>query len=478
MPWWLAVPLALCLLPLGPLLARADTSLGDWNPGAGSYTINTTTLTLTGPGTSYVGQDDSGIATFTFGEVDIPTGATVTVSGTLPLELVATTSFTLAGTISGDGDSAGNFSETPGGSPGGPGGGNGGEGGYDSGAVPAGAPATSGGGYPGLNSFSGAGGGAFGGIGAAGGYDLTGATGLGGQPTYGDLLTELEGGSGGGGGPEGGDGGGGGGAIEVQSLTGSLSIAATGQLTADGGNGACGGTGESGGGSGGGILLEAHSYSNDGLVTADGGQGRGGYYGGGGGGGGGRIVVLYNTLSSTGTTSAAGGLSYVAAGCGTPAGTQPDPVGGTGQTLFESPTTTTSFTTSPTSPNSGSQATLAATVLAAVGPLPSGTVSFSDAAGTLCTATLSPGSSSSNGSCTYRAGEEGADQITASYDPSGPDASSTDAATVSNQAALPVAVPTTGAAPGELTELLGIAALLAGVMVLSLVTAWRPRRTS
>jgi hypothetical protein len=451
-------------------LARADTSLGDWNPAAGSYQIDTTTLTLTGPGTSYVGQDDSGIATFTFGEVDIPTGATVTVSGTLPLELVATTSFTLAGSISGDGDNAGNFSETPGGNPGGPGGGNGGEGGYDPGS------GSGGGGHPyAPNDFDGAGGGGFGGDGADGGVDL-GGTGAAGGGTYGDLLTELEGGSGGGGGPRGGDGGGGGGAIEIQSLTGSISIAATGQLTVDGGNGACGGTGESGGGSGGGILLEAHSYSTQGLVSAQGGQGRGGYYGGGGGGGGGRIVVLYNTLSSTGTTSAQGGLSYVGGGCGTPAGTQPDPGGGVGQTLFESPATTTSFTASPTSPNSGSQGSLAATVSALVGPLPTGTVSFSDASGTLCTATLSPGSSSSTGTCTYRVGPAGPDQITATYDPSGPDASGTDAATVSNQAAL--AVPTTGAAPGFLTELLGIALLLGGVALISVGDMARRRRPS
>jgi hypothetical protein len=456
-------------LPLGTLVGRADTSLGDWNPAAGSYTINTTSLTLTGPGTSYLGEDDSGIATFTFGEVDIPTGATVSVSGTLPLELVATTSFTLAGTISGDGDNAGNFSETVRGNPGGPGGGNGGEGGYDPGA------GTAGGGFPG-GFFDGAGGGGFGGVGAAGGAYLGGSSGGGGQPAYGDLLTELEGGSGGGGGPQGADGGGGGGAIEVQSLTGSISIAATGQLTADGGDGACGGTGESGGGSGGGILLLAHSYSNQGLVSAQGGQGRGGYYGGGGGGGGGRIVVLYNTLSSTGTTSAQGGLSYVAGGCGTPAGTQPDPSGGVGQTLFLSPATTTGFIANPTSPNSGSQGSLAATVSATVGALPTGTVSFSDASGTLCTATLSPGASSSSGSCTYRVGQAGADQITATYDPSGPDASSTDAATVSNQAAIAVATPTTGAAPGFLNELLGIALLLAGVAVLALATVRRRRQ--
>ncbi|MGC1185496.1 MAG: hypothetical protein WBA31_10180, partial [Candidatus Dormiibacterota bacterium] len=128
-----ALPLGLALLMLSASPALADPSLGDWNPAAGSYTINTTTLTLTGPGTSFVGQDDSGIATFTFGTVNIPTGATISASGDLPLELVANSSFTLAGTISGDGVSATEVTATGAGSAGGPGGGNGGPGGLNPG---------------------------------------------------------------------------------------------------------------------------------------------------------------------------------------------------------------------------------------------------------------------------------------------------------------------------------------------------------
>jgi len=466
----LALPVALVALLGSALTALADPSLGNWNPSPGAYLINTTALTISaGATTLFTGQDDGGIATFTFAEVDIPLGATVSVLGDLPLELISTGGFTLSGTVSGDGGSASDFTDA-GGSPGGAGGGKGGPGGRNAGS-------GAGGGQPSTGPFSGGGGGGFGGSGAEGGTYLTPAGGLGG-PTYGDLLTSLQAGSGGSGGWSGPDGGGGGGAIEILDATGSISITASGRLQVVGGSGACGGTSASGAGSGGGLLLVAHSLSQDGLVSADGGEGGGGGpYGGGGGGGGGRIVVLSNAFAGSGTTAAQGGQSYVASTtgrCGGSTGTEPDPFGAAGQVLLETPSSTTTFSPSPSAAQVGSEATLGATVSAEMGPLPTGAVSFSDASGTLCTASLTAGVSTSTGSCSYLVAVAGADVITASYDPSGPDASSTAAVTVSNTAAA-VPTPVTGASPGLLPGLLGAAALLAGLTLLALAGVRRRR---
>jgi hypothetical protein len=463
--------LLLAALSLGTLLALsagqvlADASLGNWTAVAGdSYVINTTALTLTGPGTSFTGLDDSGIATFTFGTVDIPSGATVSVQGTLPLELVALTSFTLGGTLEGNGASASDGVPSGAGQLGGPGGGNGGNGGLNPGSGPGGGGGAS-------DAANGAGGGGFGGVGAAGGVlNSTGTAGAGGA-SYGDLLTGLEGGSGGGGssGTEAPvEGGGGGGAIEIASLTGSITLNSGSVLSVSGGNGALGGEGASGGGSGGGILLEAHTITNDGDLSANGGDGgAGGCCGGGGAGGGGRIVELYNSAGGSGASTVAGGTSYlVVTGStnGTSSGTEPDPTGDPGQVLLESPATSTSVTETPASPTVGGTETLAALVTASVGPSPSGSVVFSDSSGTLCTATLIPGSSSSTGSCSYRVTRSGADQVTATFDPTGPDAAGTAAATVS--ATIPI--PTTGASSGEVALPLGTAALLLGLLLLSL----------
>jgi hypothetical protein len=468
----------LLALTAGPVLA--DASLGNWTAVSGdSYSINTSSLTLTGPGTSYLGQDDSGIATFTFGTVDIPSGATVAVTGTLPLEIVAQDSFTLGGTLAGNGISADWWGGTVVATSGGPGGGAGGTGGSSPGAGPGGGGVAGGGTTP--EEYNGAGGGGFGGTGAAGGvYGAAGTAGSGG-PSYGDLLTQLEGGSGGASASPSGpvSGGGGGGGIEIDSPTGTITLSSGSVLSANGGNGALGGNGASGGGSGGGILLEAHTITSDGAVSADGGDGgAGGCCGGGGAGGGGRVVELYNSASGSGTATASGGTSYLisyGSMTGTSTGaSEPDPTGDAGQVLLESPSTSTSVTETPASPTVGETATLGASVTASAGPSPSGSVVFSDSSGTLCTATLTAGSTESTGSCRYRVSKSGADQVTATFDPTGPDASGTAAATVSAT----VPIPTTGASSGEFALPLGGAALLLGILLLSVAGIVGRRRQS
>jgi hypothetical protein len=280
--------------------AAAQASSTNFDPSAGSYTVNTSTLTLTGPSTNITGKDVDGIAVFSFDNVSIPVGATITASGSLPLEIAATGSFDLAGTIDGSGTDAAVF--TPGPNPGGPGGGQGGANDSSSGSGP-------GGGSPGSTDSDGGGGGGFGGAGSAGYPD--GGTGGAGGPAYGDLNTALQGGSGGAGGSSGSDaagGGGGGGGIELSGS--SLTIATTGSVLANGGEGALAGDGASGGGSGGGIILHADSIDVAGTVSADGGQGGAGdCCGDGGGGGGGRIAYQYLTLTAAGSPTVTGGTS-------------------------------------------------------------------------------------------------------------------------------------------------------------------------
>jgi hypothetical protein len=280
--------------------AAAQASSTNFDPSAGSYTVNTSTLTLTGPSTNITGKDVDGIAVFSFHNVSIPVGATITASGSRPLEIAASGSFDLAGTIDGSGTDAAVF--TPGPNPGGPGGGQGGANFSSSGSGP-------GGGSPGSTDTDGGGGGGFGGAGSAGYADE--GTGGAGGPAYGDLNTSLEGGSGGAGGSSGSDaggGGGGGGGLELSAS--SLTIATTGSVLANGGEGALAGDGASGGGSGGGIILHADSIDVAGTVSADGGQGGAGdCCGDGGGGGGGRIAYQYLTLTAAGSPTVGGGTS-------------------------------------------------------------------------------------------------------------------------------------------------------------------------
>lgn len=292
------------------LLAPAAQAATDFDPAAGSYTINTTNLTLTGPGTDITGTDVDGVAVFSFKDVSIGGGVTITATGSLPVQIEAAGSFTLAGTIESNGTNA--TAAITGANAGGAGGGAGGSG--NTAGSSSGNGST--GGKPGTTSTDGAGGGGFGGAGGAGGSNSGAGTGGAGGAAGGSLTTQLQGGSGGAGG-DGVGGGGGGGGIELNAS--SLTISATGSVLANGGNGAAATAGGgSGGGAGGGILLAANTLDVTGTVHANGGAGGdGGTYGGGGGGGGGRVTEAYQTLTAGSTTAKA---SAGAASTGSPAG--------------------------------------------------------------------------------------------------------------------------------------------------------------
>lgn len=277
----------------------------DFNPAAGAYTVDTTGLTITGPGVLLFGSDLGGVAVFSFDNVNVPPGAVFTVTGIRPFRLVATGNMTIAGVFNGSGQSATNG--LPGPIPGGPGGGAGGKDVSQPGSGPGGGGVAS-------NTNNGGGGGGFGGSGAAGGVKVAdpGTAGSGGA-AYGDLSTSFQGGSGGGGATLGGGGvGGGGGGGALGFFASSLTVTPGGAVLALGGGGAVGGFGASGGGSGGAIVLHAETLEVNGLLSVEGGAGgAGGCCGDGGGGGGGRIAYEYRTLISSGTAVVAGGLSGV-----------------------------------------------------------------------------------------------------------------------------------------------------------------------
>ena len=283
----------------------AQARAPDFSPGPGTYTANTTTLELTGPGTNVTGVGHEGVAVFTFQNVKISSGVTIDVVGKRPFELKAAGTLRLRGLIDGSGTNA--VQQTPGPYAGGPGGGAGGAQFSSPGHGPGGGGAPS----NRASQFNGAGGGGFGGAGAVGGVDTRdggGTAGAGGE-TYGNLNKALRGGSGGGGTSNVG-GGGGGGAIELSAST--LWISASGDVLANGGAGSGGGSGGSGGGSGGGILLHAETINVAGTIEANGGGGAGGgCCGDGGGSGGGQIAYQYGALINPGTASVKGGLSGV-----------------------------------------------------------------------------------------------------------------------------------------------------------------------
>ncbi|HET9676257.1 MAG TPA: hypothetical protein VFP21_01975, partial [Solirubrobacterales bacterium] len=249
----------------------------------GTYTVDTSALTLTGPGTNIAGSDQGGIAVFSFDSVNIPAGVVLEVEGSRPFKLLAGGELAIGGVIEASGFDAGGFENGP--FAGGPGGGAGGIDGTDPGDGPGGG---------GVSPFvrNGGGGGGFGGAGARGGVDEgePEPPGLGG-PAYGDLNVALQGGSGGGGGSNVG-GGGGGGAVALFGST--VHVLPGAEVLAEGGWGAIGNTGASGGGSGGGILIHGQNVVMDGVLSAAGGNGgEGGCCGDGGGGGGGRIALQY-----------------------------------------------------------------------------------------------------------------------------------------------------------------------------------------
>jgi hypothetical protein len=314
--------LALSLCCLSVLALPAAASAADFNPAPGTYTADTSTMRITGPGgTDITGADQGGVATFSFGTVNIGSGVTLTVQGSRPFKLAALGNLTVAGIINGNGTSASNFGPVA--NAGGPGGGAGGTQNPSAGSGPGGGGAGS------ATNHGGAGGG-FGGTGARGGVS-SGVAGTGGTagPTYGNDVT-VQGGSGGGGGA-GTGGGGGGGAIALFGKV--VTISDTGQVHVDGGNGAVGAGGASGGGSGGGIFVHANVIDHRGQLTAVGGNGgAGGCCGDGGGGGGGRIAFASTSFSGAGTTTVTGGTSGVAftSGSFSHGGVSPDATGAVG----------------------------------------------------------------------------------------------------------------------------------------------------
>jgi hypothetical protein len=257
-----------------------------------------------------------GICVLVHGDVTIAAGATLTVTGSRALALVATGSFVVDGTIA----ASANLAMSGPGAPFTAGAG---------GAAGAGNVQTSGGG---------GGNGEIGGDGST--ASTSGAGGLGGAAVGTDALVPLTGGgAGGAGGPDalgGGEaaGGGGGGAIQLVAC-GTFTLGADGVIHANGGGGAGGAgaalaldapNGGAGGGAGGSILIEAASFTTDGGVFAN---------GGGGGGGGQRAVGgaagMAGQNGQDGLVPAAGGLPGTAmSGVGGPggAGSTPAAAGG------------------------------------------------------------------------------------------------------------------------------------------------------
>jgi autotransporter-associated beta strand protein len=318
-----------------PLDPNAFTSLGTLDVSAGTITINTDTLAISGAASfTGVAMPQSGgpeIAVFTFDGIDILAGATIAVSGTRPLALLSQGDITIDTRINLNGGNSQLLtgthpSQTSLGGVGGPGGGVAGGLNGCPGSTPAcyaengEGPGGGAAGYPEFVQYrTGGGGGGFGGSGGVTQVLMPSAA------TYGDLFTRLEAGSGGGGGgplpnntASGYGGGGGAGAIEIgavqnvylgQNYTGGFPL-----ISAIGGRGspqlnsAPGYHG--GGGSGGGVLIHGSLVSVAREIYADGGGNLTG--GTGGGGGGGRIAILGLASYQVGTTppffSAYGGV--------------------------------------------------------------------------------------------------------------------------------------------------------------------------
>jgi hypothetical protein len=283
------IPLALTAALLGstalaaPLDPMAYTSLGPLNVAAGTLTFDTDTLAVSGAfnGLGVVQSQGAGlpdIAVFDFSSVNVGPGVTINIVGFRPVAILSQGDMTIHPAISVTGVAGGAHGGGPSGMGGGPGGGAGGFNFFGH-AQPAG----------------------------------------GGNFSYGNLSTGLQGGSGGGGGasgivifgtpPAGGSGGAGGGAVELGAVG---NIVLTGGVNAAGANGNNGArdmfgflftSSGGGGGSGGGII--AHGATVTGALAATGGGGGGGLAGGGAGGGG-RILAQPDsyTIGSGVTVSA------------------------------------------------------------------------------------------------------------------------------------------------------------------------------
>jgi hypothetical protein len=341
------------------LVAASPAHAVNLAPAAGTYVVDTTTLTITpSPGPDGATSVQDGVAVFAFDNINVGPGVTLDVVGTRPLRLVVSGSMQIDGKILADGDNAAtNLTDTA--APGGPGGGAGGTAAHPAGNGP-------GGGAGGTDLDNGAGGGGYGGTGARGAVSTFSSSAGGAAPggaAYGDLLVTLAGGSGGGVGTPGApgsgsvSGGGGGGALELVGEA--ITVGASGIVSADGGNGAVGGYGGSGGGSGGAVRLRAENIAVQGVLRARGGAGgAGGCCGDGGGGGGGRILLVAGSPPSfTGTLSVVGGPSGTGGGTGHGA-TSPDATGAVG-VLSQVSGGVTLAISGPSSVSYGSAATLA-----------------------------------------------------------------------------------------------------------------------
>jgi hypothetical protein len=260
----------------------------DGQPGAmplvlaGSVTIDTTNLTITGIAT-VMGEFDvrhqingnSEVAVLHVSALTVMPNAQVRVIGSRPLIVVASGAIEAAGTLDA---SARGSTPGAGGSASGMGSGSGARGAHN-----------------GTYSDTGGGGAGFGNNGAVGGAVIGCGTTLdgaaAGASSGDDTISVFKGGAGGGAGESSACvdslGGAGGGAIQLTSEV-SVHIAATGIINAGGGGGAggldCGpsdGNSGAGGGAGGAIVLQAPMVSNEGVVAANGGGGGGGGSGGG-----------------------------------------------------------------------------------------------------------------------------------------------------------------------------------------------------
>ncbi|MBV6516764.1 MAG: hypothetical protein HPKKFMNG_02454 [Planctomycetes bacterium] len=100
----LLAALAASGLRAAPLDPNSFTSLGTMNLAAGSYTVDTTALTLTGPGTNFNGVVSGSICVFCFDSITVQTGATVTCVGTRPVAFLSKGTAIISGTISADGN--------------------------------------------------------------------------------------------------------------------------------------------------------------------------------------------------------------------------------------------------------------------------------------------------------------------------------------------------------------------------------------
>lgn len=317
-----------------PLNPYEFTSLGTVSlTAAGTYTINTDTLQMTGPSIlpisgTLLSSGGRGVAVFAFTELKVGSGCPIVVVGSRPGAILSRTTFTCDSTITaagGAGQAGGsNSGSVPGargaggaGAGGGGAGGAGGEGAFGNTSLDSGVPGSAGAGL-GAGSGGVAGTTIKGGGGGGGSFATDGGSNAG--TSYGSFFSRLEAGSGGGGGGgsrtgnstnggTGGSGGGaGGGAIEIGAID---SVTLSQVVDCSGGNGAPGttgfGAGGGGGGSGGMILVHANQVvapnlrAPGGTGGTGGTGGPGGNGGTGGNGGNGRIGVQSATSATLGT---------------------------------------------------------------------------------------------------------------------------------------------------------------------------------